>query len=490
MTVRRRSTPLLRLPHLQRIAPLRRIALASALALPVLALTITPPAEAAKQDELKISLDIQDFTLDNGLRVYVVEDHSTPAFNISIIYDVGSRHEVAGRTGFAHFFEHMMFQGSKNLADNMIGEYTERAGGNINAGTSFDQTLYYHNIPSQYLDMVLWGEADRLQYLEITQDAFEVQRSAVKSEKDRSENQPFFKAFEQMIGELFESTPYSHMPIGSLEDLEAAEAKDAEEFFKTYYVPNNAVMVIVGDVEFATVKDRVTHYFGGIAKGETPPVAPVSTMVRGRKIEKTVPDDKAQQTQWVWAWPTVGDDHADRWAIDLLGNIMFGGESARLPKLLTDEKKWTAGAGGGHLFAFRDAGGMILFGVPTEEGEKHLDDVKKLIADELAKVAKQGVSAKELEKAINQQLMGTVSTLASNAGRAGAIAVGALFYNDPKRVLTDLDRYRAVKAKDIQRVATEYLNGNWVFYELVPASKAGAGAGAGAGAATGGTTGN
>jgi zinc protease len=473
MTVRRRSTPLLRL------------ALASTLALPVLALTFTPPVEAAKPEPLKISLDIQDFTLDNGLRVYVVEDHSTPAFNISIIYDVGSRHEVAGRTGFAHFFEHMMFQGSKNLADNMIGEYTERAGGNINAGTSFDQTLYYHNIPSQYLDMVLWGEADRLQYLEITQDAFEVQRSAVKSEKDRSENQPFFKAFEQMISEVFESTPYAHMPIGSLEDLEAAQAKDAEDFFKTYYVPNNAVMVIVGDVEFATVKDRVTHYFGGIAKGETPPTAPASKMIRGRKIEKQVPDDKAQQTQWVWAWPTVGDDHADRWAIDLLGNILFGGESARIPKLLTDEKKWTAGAGGGHIFAFRDAGGMILFGVPTEEGEKHLDDVKKLVLAELEKVAKQGISTSELDKAINQQLMGTVSTLATNAGRAGAIAVGALFYGDPKRVLTDLDRYRAVKAKDIQRVAAEYLTANWVFYELVPANKPAAAATPSSGAPAG-----
>jgi zinc protease len=475
MTVRRRSTPL-------------RLVLASALALPVLALTFTPPVEAAKPEPLKISLDIQDFTLDNGLRVYVVEDHSTPAFNISIIYDVGSRHEVAGRTGFAHFFEHMMFQGSKNLADNMIGEYTERAGGNINAGTSFDQTLYYHNIPSQYLDMVLWGEADRLQNLEITQEAFEVQRSAVKSEKDRSENQPFFKAFEQMISELFESTPYAHMPIGSLEDLEAAQAKDAEDFFKTYYVPNNAVMVIVGDVEFATVKDRVTHYFGGIAKGATPPTAPASTMIRGRKIEKQVPDDKAQQTQWVWAWPTVGDDHADRWAIDLLGNILFGGESARIPKLLTDEKKWTAGAGGGHIFAFRDAGGMILFGVPTEEGEKHLDDVKKLVLAELEKVAKQGISAAELEKSINQQLMGTVSTLATNAGRAGAIAVGALFYNDPKRVLTDLDRYRAVKPKDIQRVAAEYLTANWVFYELVPANKPAAAAAAPAGETPAGET--
>jgi zinc protease len=463
MTVRRRSTPLLRL------------ALASALALPVFgALTFTPSAEAANKDELNIELDIQSFTLDNGLRVFVVEDHSTPAFNINITYDVGSRDEVPGRTGFAHFFEHMMFQGSKNLADNMIGEYTERAGGNVNAGTSFDQTIYYHNIPSQYLDMVLWGEADRLQYLEITQKAFEVQRSAVKSEKDRSENQPFFKAFEQMIGELFEGTPYSHMPIGSLEDLDAAEAKDAEEFFKTYYVPNNAVMVIVGDVEFGKVKERVTHYFGAIPKGEDPPPPPKSEMVRGRKIEKQVPDDKAQQTQWVWAWPTVGDDHADRWAIDLLGNILFGGESARLPKIFTDEKKWTAGAGGGHLFAFRDAGGMIFFGVPTPEGEKNLDEVKKVLADELAKIAKRGVSKKELEKAINQQLMQTVSTLATNSGRASAIALGALFYDDPKRVLTDLERYREVTNKDIKRVAAEYLNENWVFYELVPADKAGA----------------
>ena len=462
----------------RRSTPLMRLALAGMLALPVFgALTIAPPAEAAKT-ELKIELDIKSFTLDNGLRVYVVEDHSTPAFNINITYDVGSRHEVPGRTGFAHFFEHMMFQGSKNLADNMIGEYTERAGGNLNAGTSFDQTIYYHNIPSQYLDMVLWGEADRLEFLEITQEAFEVQRSAVKSEKDRSENQPFFKAFEQMIGELFEGTPYSHMPIGSLEDLNAAEAKDAEDFFHTYYIPNNAVMVIVGDVEFATVQERVTHYFGHIAKGETPPPPPKSDMVRGRKIEKQVPDDKAQQAQWVWAWPTVGDDHPDRWAIDLLGNILFGGESARLPKLLTDDKKWTAGAGGGHLFAFRDAGGMVLFGVPTPEGEKHLDDVKKLVSDELAKVAKSGVSAKELEKAVNQQLMNTVSTLASNSGRASAIAMGALFYDDPKRVLTDLDRYRAVTAKDIKRVAAEYLTDNWVFYELVPANQAGGGAAA------------
>jgi zinc protease len=431
-----------------------------------------PPALAAKTD-LKIDLDIQSFTLANGLRVFVVEDHSTPAFTLNITYDVGSRDEVPGRTGFAHFFEHMMFQGSKNLDDNMIGEFTERAGGYINAGTSFDQTLYYHAIPSQYLDMVLWGEADRLQYLEITQAPFETQRAAVKSEKDRSDNQPFTKAIEEMIGTLFEGTPYSHMPIGSLEDLDAAVAADAEAFFKTYYVPNNAVMVIVGDVDFANVQARVEHYFGGIPRGADKPPHPPSTMIRGRKIEKQVGDDKAQQTQWVWAWPTVGDEHPDRPTIDLLGNILFGGGSARVPKILTDDKKWMAGSFGGHIFALRDAGGMLFFGAPTPEGEKNLDGVKQILSTELATIAKKGVSAKELEKAINQQLMSSVSTLATNSGRASAIANGALFYDDPKRVLTDLDRYRAVTTKDIKRVAKEYLGDNWVFYELVPANKVG-----------------
>jgi zinc protease len=452
--------------------PLLRLALAGALLLPIAAgLTLaTAPAEAAKPTKLTFNLDVKEFTLDNGLRVYVVEDHSTPAFTINITYDVGSIDEVKGRTGFAHFFEHMMFQGSKNLPDNAIGEYTERAGGYINAGTSFDTTAYFHVIPSQYLDMVLWGEADRLANLEITDEAFEVQRNAVKSEKDRGDNQPFAKAIESMIAELFENTPYAHLPIGSLEDLNAAQAKDTEDFFKTYYKPNNAVMVIVGDVDFENVKERVNHYFGGIAKGEPKPAAPKGEVIRGRKIEKRVEDDKAQQTQWLFAWPTVGDNHPDRPAVDLLGNILFGGNSARVPKLFTDDKKWTAFAGGGHLFAFRDSGAMLFFGVPTSEGEKALEDAKKALAAELTNIAKKGVSAKELEKAINMKLMESVSTLATNSGRANAIAQGALWYGDPKRMLSDLDRYAAVKPADIKRVAEQYLNGNWVFYELVPAA--------------------
>ncbi len=458
-----------------RRSKLAHLAFSGALALPVIgALVLPAPVHAAKKSKTKVEIElaIEEFTLDNGMRVFVVEDHSTPAFTINITYDVGSRDEVEGRTGFAHFFEHMMFQGSKNLPDNAIGEYTERAGGYINAGTSFDQTIYYHNIPSQYLDMVLWGEADRLQYLEITDEAFAVQREAVKSEKDRSDNQPFSKGIEQLIGELFEGTPYAHMPIGSLEDLEAATAADGEAFFKTYYRPNNAVMVIVGDVELATVKDRVGHYFGPIPAGEAKPPTVESKVITGRKIERQVADDKAQQAQWIWAWATVGDDHPDRPALDLLGNILFGGESARVPKIMTDDKKWTAFSGGGHIFGMRDVGGMLFFGIPTAEGEAHLDDVKGVLVAELAKVAKKGVSKKELEKAVNAQLMQSVSTLATNSGRASAIAEGALFYDDPKRIISDLERYGEVSTKDIKRVAKAYLNENWLFYEMVPADKA------------------
>lgn len=424
------------------------------------------PAKSKKAKGIELDIPLQSFTLENGMRVYVVEDHSTPAFNINIMYDVGSRDEVKGRTGFAHFFEHMMFQGSKNVPDNMIGEYTERAGGVVNAGTSFDETFYWHSIPSQYLDMVLWGEADRLENLEITQDAFEVQRSAVKSEKDRSDNNPQTKAFEYLVQDVFAGTPYDHMPIGSLEDLNAAEAEDTQQFFDTYYRPNNCVMVIVGDVEFANVQERVTHYFGGIAKGEPKPPPPKSEQVRGKKVERTIEDSRVKQPLFVVAWPTVGDDHEDRIALDLLGAALFGGESARVPKIIVDEKKLSAFAGGGHALVLRDAGAMVLFGLPLEGAD--LEEVKTVLKAELAKVAKKGLSKKELKKVYNQTMVGTVSTLATNAGRSSAIASGAIRYDDPKAILKELDKLQEVTNADIKRVAAKYLDENWAFYELRP----------------------
>ena len=444
---------------------------AGALALAVATPMATTPATAAaaNKSELKLELPIQEFTLDNGLRVYVVEDHSTPAFNISLLYDVGSIDEEEGKTGLAHFFEHMMFMGSEKMGRFQIGTYTEQAGGNLNAGTSYDYTLYYHNIPSNYLEYVLWAESDRMTGLDLRKEPFETQRAAVISEKDRAENAPFAKAIQwEFFPDLMPESPYVHSVIGTQEDLENMKMEDAQAFFDRHYTPNNCVVVLVGDVDFKRVQERVTHYFGGIKKGPdktpTPNVKKAEDRPR-KKVEKKVTDDKAQQTAYVVGWRTVDDNHPDRPALDLLATILMGGSSARVPKVMTDEKKLTVGAFGAHL-VFKHDGGMFAQMIPTSTASK--EELQKVLLDEVTKIQKKGISKKELEKAINSQVMSTVSTLATNQGRATAIAQGAAFYNDPKRVITDLDRYRKVTVKDIKRVANQYLDDNWVFYELAP----------------------
>ena len=458
---------------------LRRLggaALALGLALPASPFSLTDSAEAlaapkkGKKNaakELDVELEVQNFTLENGMQVYVVEDHSTPAFNISLLYKVGSVDEEKGRTGFAHFFEHMMFMGSKNLGRFKIGEYTESAGGNMNAGTSYDTTIYYHNLPSNYLDMVLWGESDRLRSLEITPESFETQRAAVKSEKNlRIDNVPYASAIqEDMFGVIFEGTPYEHPVIGSLDDLNAAEVADVQSFFDRYYMPNNCYMVIVGDVDPADVKTKVEKYFGDIPKGETPPATPTGEQTRGRKIDKYVADDKAKQNIYVVGWPTVGSQHEDSAALDLLGQILLGGKSARIPKILQDEKELVVGAGGGHL-TFMQAGFMLMQAVPKDDATK--EKIQEVVLAEIKKIADKGPSDAEMAKAVNGQLMGVISQLATNAGRAQLVATGAAFYGDPKHAITELEAYRKVTKEDIQRVAKQYVTENWVFYEVGP----------------------
>jgi zinc protease len=428
-------------------------------------------AKSKKKSAIDFELPVQTFQLENGLNVYVVEDHSTPAFTFQLFYDVGSVDEVEGKTGLAHFFEHMMFMGSEKLGKFMIGEYTEKAGGRINAGTSYDYTVYYHEIPSNYLEMILWGESDRLSNLIMEQEPFDVQRAAVISEKDRSENAPFSKAIQwEFLPDLMPESPYVHAVIGTQEDLENMTLEDATDFFSRYYSPNNAHMVFVGDVDFEEVKAKVDEYFGGIARGPerqpTPNVKPAAERPR-KKVEKVVQDEKAQQTIYLVGWRSVDEAHEDRPALDLLANILFTGESARVPKVLTDEKQLTAGAGGTH-FVFRNDGALFMQMVPA--GGATSDQLKAALREEVDKVKKKGIASKELEKAIRMELMETVQTLSTNSGRASAVGMGAMFYGDPKRIISDMKRYESVTTKDIKRVANKYLDDNWVFYELGPAS--------------------
>jgi len=455
-------------------SPFRRILCLSTLiaalgAAPTPALAGPPPAPAkaakAKKSDLNFDLPVQEFTLANGLRVYVVEDHSTPGFNMTLAYNVGSRDEEAQRTGFAHLFEHMMFEGSKNVPPMGHLTFVQRVGGNNNAFTTYDVTAYYNNLPSQYLELGLWLESDRLRSLEITDENFENQRKAVKEEKAmRVDNVPYAGAFQDFLSEAWAGSGYGHATIGSLEDLEAAQTSDVQAFFDKYYTPNNVTVVFVGDVSVGELKPLMERYFGDIARGPERPASPPTTIDRKKAMEKVVGDPLAQQAIFAIGWHTVGENHPDRYALDLLGNILLTGESARIPKILQDEKKLVAFAGGGHL-TLLEAG--LLFAQAMPLPTANFDAIKQVVREEIEKLQKKGISPRELQKAINNQVMETVSTLATNQGRAMSIAMGALHHGDPKRVLTDLEKYQQVTPKDIQRVANEYL-GTWLTLEIQP----------------------
>ncbi len=420
-----------------------------------------------KKGDLEIDLPVETFTLDNGLRVIVLEDHSTPAFALSIAYNVGSRDEQEGRTGFAHLFEHMMFKGSKNVPDGGHFKYILGVGGEMNAFTSADVTQYYDVVPSHYLDMVLWLESDRMRSLEVTEENFENQRAAVKEEKAmRVDNAPYIGVILDVFADLWKGTGYGHPTIGSLEDLNAAETKDVQAFFDRYYVPNNAVMSIVGDVELEEVKQKVQQYFGDIPRGpDREKFEPVEHVQEKVEIERE--DKLARQPLYLIGWKTVPEYHPDAKPLELLVNILLRGDSSRITRILKDEKKLViASLPIGSLGGGRDAGMASAAFIPVEGAS--FDEIKKVVVAEVEKVKKRGVSKKELQKAINQLTVDTVEQLATNLGRCIMTAQHELFYDDPKHILTDLEEYRAVKVKDLKRVANKYLTDKWVTVAVMP----------------------
>ena len=420
---------------------------------------------------LGVTMTVRSFALQNGLRVYVLEDHSVPTLSLQMVYNVGSRDEVEGRTGFAHFFEHMMFKGSENVPDGGHFKHVLGTGGQMNAFTSNDYTLYFNVLPSQYLETGLWLESDRLRSLAITDENFENQRKAVQEEKAmRVDNVPYAKAVLDFFADAWTGTGYGHEGIGSDKDLQAAKTEDVKAFFDKYYVPNNAVMVLVGDVEFDDVKTKVEKYFGDIPRGtDRAPFASVDHTQT--KVEKRIEDKLAPQPLYILGWKTVPEDHADRHAVELLMNILLEGDSSRITKILKDDKKLVvasvplpSGAAGG-----RDAGAAFAAFIPVKGAS--FDSIKGVVKSEVEALKKKGISSKDLKKAINHVTAETVMQLSTNNGRAMQIGVGALFHNDPTWVLADLQGYRAVKPADIKRVANKYLTDNWMVVEVVPAGQ-------------------
>jgi len=442
----------------------------------LLAVAVPGAAGSELQAQAPSRVKVESFNLPNGLRVHLVEDHSAQVVAVNVWYDVGSRNERAGRTGFAHLFEHMMFQGSANVKKAEHGQYIERAGGQLNGSTQPDRTNYYNEVPSNRLNLALWLEADRMRSLAVTAENLRNQQEAVKEERRlRFDNQPYIGAFVDSVPQLFDAQScyaYSHSIIGSMDDLNAATVADVKAFFDLYYAPNNAILVIAGDFQPAQARRLVTEYFGGIGRGATPPsVSCAPQGATGREVVKRVVDRNAAMPAVLTAYRAVPPSHADYPALELLSTIVGAGESSRLNRALVREAKVAVAAQA--LFnPFGPMRGAGIFGalVIANQGVD-ADSLRAQLAREMGRAA-QGITAEELTKAKNSWRSSTIFGRQTAIATSEAVHYAAMFLGSPEAINSDAARYEAVTLADLRRVAATYLRpDNSLTLVIVPEAK-------------------
>ena len=400
-------------------------------------------------------IKFSDTRLSNGLRVIISEDHYAPVFAIAVSYGVGSKDERAGRTGFAHLFEHMMFKGSENVGAGEHFFLVFNYGGSMNGTTNTDRTVYYEILPKNQLDLGLFLEADRMKSLEITKENLDNQRNAVQEERRlRLDNQPYGKSQERFNEMAFDNFAYKHSVIGSMEDLNAATVDDVASFFKTYYAPNNAVLSLVGDLDTKTTLAKVEKYFGSIPRQPGPkPVDLAEPEMKAERRESMV-DPLARLAQINMGYKVPPATHPDFPALSALGQILGGGESSRLYQTVVKEKELCTGTGAGSGARM----GPALFNVTCSvRAGKDIKEAEAAISEVIAAAPAAPVTEQELQRVRTSARRNAVSTRESALSRALSLADNAVMYNDPNRINTLTDRMSAVTAADVQRVARTYL---------------------------------
>jgi zinc protease len=416
---------------------------------------------------------IESFTLTNGLRVHVVEDHSAQVVAVNLWYDVGSRNERAGRTGFAHLFEHMMFQGSANVGKMEHGQLVERAGGVYNGSTEPDRTNYYQVVPSNRLNLALWLEADRMRSLAITAENLANQREAVKEERRlRVDNQPYSPTFVDSLPALFDRErcfAYSHSIIGSMADLDAATVEDVRAFFAQYYAPNNAVLVVVGDVTLPSVMRLAQQYFGNIPAGPArEPVRCDAAPGAGQAVVRQVTDPKASLPAVLTAFRAVPPSHADYPALTLLATILGEGESSRLNRSLVRGSQVAVGAQAllDPFGPMRGAGTFAVLGVAN--AGVSVDSLHRQLLRDVVNAADE-VTGPELEKAKNVWRARTIFGRQQALAVSEAVHYAAMYLGRPEAVNTNAARFAAVTLPELRRVARTYLRPERAFtLQIVP----------------------
>ena len=404
----------------------------------------------------------EQFTLPNGLRVIYSEDHSTPIVSVDVWYEVGSRNERPGRSGFAHLFEHMMFQGSAHIKKAEHNQLIERAGGEFNGSTAEDRTNYWETVPSNRLNLALWAEADRMRSLAITEENFENQRQAVKEERRlRVDNQPYQAAFTDGLTWPFDSTscfPYAHTVIGSMADLDSAKLSDVQAFFDNHYAPNNATLVVVGDFAPRELRRLVNQYFAGAPSHAVPeaPRCDASTTAAAPK-RREVHDAHANLDAVLRIYRIPAHRHDDTPALELLNIILGQGESSRLNVAVVRREKAAVAAGGIlNPFGSRNGPGIfVAYGIVNQGVSANRMD--SLIGLQLDSIRVNGITPAELEKAKNVLRSGFIGNRETTLGKAEELHHYLTFHTAIDEINTDLDRLLAVTSDDVKRVANTYL---------------------------------
>jgi predicted Zn-dependent peptidase len=405
-----------------------------------------------------LDIAIERYRLANGLEVILSPTKATPVVAVDVWYHVGSASEQAGRSGFAHLFEHMMFQGSANVAKGEHMQLVERAGGDFNGSTTEDRTNYFEALPPNRLNLGLWLEADRMRSLAVTQANLDNQREVVKEEKRLNyDNRPYRPAMTAASYDVVYAATcpaYAHSVIGTMDDLNAAKLEDVQSFFRTYYAPNNATLVISGDFEPAQAKALVESYFGSIPAQAAPPAMVCDKPFSGLPRKVAMPDGNARLPGVFVSYGTVSIGDPDYPVLQLLATILGQGESSRLNERLVKQER--AALQVGAYVDYRKGPGLLMLQAFANQGVEAAR-LQTLLEEEMAKLVKDGVTPAELEKARNQYRSGVLGTLESALGRAEFLQLFAVYLGDPARARTDLERYAAVTPADVQRVAAKYL---------------------------------
>ena len=437
--------------------------------LPFLALTL----QAAEPVAIP-AMEFTHRTLANGLEVYAARDHGTPTVAINVWYHVGSKDDPAGRSGFAHLFEHIMFKGTKHMKPEMIDRLTEDVGGFNNAYTADDVTVYYEVVPSNHLERLLWAEAERMATLKVDEANFRSEREVVKQEfLQRVEAEPYGRFGEEIIKKSFAEHPYKRPTIGNIPELNAATIEDVRAFHATYYRPDNATLVVVGDFEAAQFDAWVDKYFGPVAKPAAPvPRVTVKEPARAKAQRLTEYDANVPLPALAVTYLGPAARSEDAPALEVAQEILAGGDSSRLYRLLVYEKLLAQSVE--FQADLREDLGLLVFQVVLASGKK-VADVERALFAEIEKIAAQPVSEAELAKAKNRLLTARLQERETCEGKATALAQAVLVLGDATRVNTDLARLQSVTVADVQRVlGAAFTEPNRLVLEWLPEAMKGA----------------